>query len=138
MPNVFKTLPFAKIFELDCSELFACGNDINSDKMALRPFSTYLTKKYHMAFYRSLHKLGSGIPFRVYYLNTKLNGIERDINIIPSFHFYRKLFASELYKRSGKDAAGTVEYMKWAHADRLFDYIKMYDTLASSNRDFFQ
>lgn len=134
-PERFKTISLLNLFNIDKSEVFDCSNDMDTEPNMLRPFSSYLSKKYHLAFYRALHKFGKGANFRVYYLNTKLSGIERDVRILPSFHFYRKLFASELY-RVNKDVAGTVEFMKWKDIRRFFDYVKMYNNNSEEMRRF--
>lgn len=123
----FKTIPFYRLFDIDFDEIRECANDIDTPRKQCRPFSSYLTKKYHTALYRALHKNSKDVYFRVYYLNSKLSGVEKEISIAPSFHFYRKLFASELLYRT-KDIALTVETMKWTNLDRALDYIKKYST----------
>lgn len=123
-PERFKTVPLINPFKLDISDLTSKSNDMYASKRFYRPISSYFEKKTYKKLYAALKKEHG--TFRVYYLNSKLNAIEKEINIIPSFHFFRKLFASELYYTLGKDTVMTVEYMKWSKMERLLDYVKAY------------
>jgi len=122
-PNAFKIIPLINLFDLPVYDIYKTANDIDTPIRSLRPFFTYLRKKTYVAYFLSLKKFD--IPFRVYYLESKLAGIEKEISIMPSFHFYRKLFVSELYEKT-KDMPFAVEYMKWSQPNRIFDYVKAY------------
>lgn len=125
-PERFKTVPLINLFDMNIKDVYSCANDMSTPKHLLRPLSSYFELKNYWQFYNSLKKNTDKISFRVYYLDSKLSGIEKQVNIIPSFHFFRKLFASELYYKLQKDPILTVEYMKWSQMNRLIDYVKMY------------
>lgn len=46
---------------------------------------------------------------------------------IPSFHFYRKLFATKFYHATGKDFLAAVDYMRWKKLQTMLKYIKEYE-----------
>ncbi len=129
-PERFKTVPLFNIFNLDVREIYSFSNDVDTEIQRLRPLATFLNEKEYNRLYRILKKETSNhVPFRVYYMNSKLSAIEKEVNIIPSFHFFRKLFVSELYFKLNKDIVYTVEYMKWSNLKRILDYSKAYDDI---------
>jgi hypothetical protein len=133
-PNRFKSVPLLNILNLDIYELLDKSNDIQTPPNQMRPFSSYLTKKYYIAYYRALKKKGE-CRFRVNYMNSKLDNIEKEISITPTFHFYRKLFVSELYNKT-KDIDYTIDVLKWTNINRMVDYTKSYDNLTKKLQGF--
>jgi hypothetical protein len=57
----------------------------------------------------------------------KSNILEESIRIEfnPSFHFFRKLFSSELAEVTGRESK-VVDYMRWQEPKMLFTYVKNY------------
>jgi len=127
-PQAFKTMPLLNLFKLDVSDILENVNDVDEPIRKWKPFTIDFKKRRYDEFFRSLKNAYTtlNMRFRVYYLESKLSGIVKTVEIVPSFHFYRKLFVSELYKRT-RDITASVEYMKWSKLERLLDYSKAYE-----------
>ena len=119
--DVWKSVRTANIFGLDIDEIISIseGSEYNNpkylaDEIGIRTYKQALLRLKKVAKETKVkyRRRESEAGYTRYY--------------IPAFHFYRKLFATELYHRTGKDFLTTVDYMRWKNLNMVLKYVKEY------------
>lgn len=119
--NVFKSVKIDNIFNLDLGELEFLVNE-NPSQIEIY-VGEYLGIDSYISAYRLLRKEKVNIKVK-YKRNTSETDYVR--HFTPSFHFYRKLFASHYNKTHNYNFIKTIDFMKWRNTDIILDYVKDY------------
>jgi len=119
--NVFKSVPLVNLFNVDITEFEPLINeDMQNPKMF---FADGLEVKSYSAAFKRLKKVVDEVKVK-YRQHEDEASITRYYK--PSFHFYRKLFASELNRAYNYNFLKTVDYMKWRNINIILQYVKDY------------
>lgn len=117
--SIWKEVVFLNIFNLDVDELM---DEVSEDFTTPR---WLFEDETYSRLYRTL-KNGGTEPLATTYYVSRLER-PKDVDFIPSFHFYRKLFSAELNNHV-KDAFELLDYMKWESIGVASQYVKTYNS----------
>jgi len=121
--KVFKSVKVINIFKLDVGELeFLINDDYDDIKMYV---GEYLAFDSYITAYRMLKNKNTKMEIKIKF---KKSSSETDFvrNYTPSFHFYRKLFASHYNKVNKNNFIKTIDFMRWKNINMIIDYVKDY------------
>lgn len=119
--NVFKSVKIDNIFDLDLSELEVLIND-NFDDIKTY-VGAYIGYASYIHAYRKLKKTTKTIKIK--YRRSK-NETDFVREFKPSFHFYRKLFASHYNKVNKNNFIKTIDFLRWKNLNVILEYVKDY------------
>jgi hypothetical protein len=114
---IWKKIKCVNIFSLDIEEL----EELVSDEGEYIWIGEAIGLKSYFTAYKALKKNQNELKMKY-----KRNEDEELTSVFsrPAFHFFRKLFASEYYRKFG--IASAVDKLKWKNINLFFQYVKEY------------
>jgi len=119
--GIWKSVPLTNLFKISVSEL----EDLINDEM-LKP-DVFVAEGLSIFDYNNVYNRLKKEEMR---LKVKYRASQKEASVNmyfnPSFHFYRKLFASEYSLQHNHNILKTIDFMKWSKLDMILHYVKDY------------